>query len=73
MLDIIIPQYKETDEIIKFLLDSINNQINVDFKDVDDMLLSGNTTYYFSGRKASKEELEHILRLHKRLESVRKI
>lgn len=50
-----------------------NKEINVDFKDVDDMLLSGNTTYYFSGRKASKEELEHILRLHKRLESVRNI
>lgn len=33
-LDILIPQYKETDEVIKPLLDSIALQQNVDFADV---------------------------------------
>ena len=31
LLDIIIPQYKEDENTIKLLLDSINNQVNVDF------------------------------------------
>lgn len=34
-LDIIIPQYKENEEKIKPLLDSINNQINVDFNEIN--------------------------------------
>jgi len=48
LLDIIIPQYKETEDIIKTLLDSINNQKDVDFNlinvtivnDYSDVLLS---------------------------------
>lgn len=35
MLDIIIPHYKEGNDLIKNLLDSINNQINVDFNLID--------------------------------------
>ena len=35
MLDIIIPQYSENDNKIKPLLDSINNQINIDFNDIN--------------------------------------
>ncbi|MBQ7641597.1 MAG: glycosyltransferase family 2 protein [Acholeplasmatales bacterium] len=35
LLDIIIPQYKEDENIIKCLLDSIINQKNVDFKDIN--------------------------------------
>lgn len=34
LLDIIIPQYSESDNVMKELLDSINNQINIDFKDI---------------------------------------
>lgn len=34
LLDIIIPQYKEDEKIIKTLLDSINEQIGVDFSNV---------------------------------------
>lgn len=34
LLDIIIPQYKETEEKIKPLLDSINNQKDVDFENI---------------------------------------
>ncbi|MBR6072393.1 MAG: glycosyltransferase family 2 protein [Acholeplasmatales bacterium] len=34
LLDIIIPQYSEDDLTIKPLLDSINNQVNVDFSNV---------------------------------------
>ena len=35
MLDIIIAQYKETEDIIKNLLDSINNQKNIDFNELN--------------------------------------
>ena len=34
LLDLIIPQYKEDDNIVKNLLDSINNQVNVDFNNI---------------------------------------
>ena len=34
MLDIIIPQYKENDDVVKNLLDSISNQVNVDFNKI---------------------------------------
>jgi len=33
-LQILIPQYKETEQVIKPLLDSINNQLDVDFKEI---------------------------------------
>lgn len=35
MLDIIIPQYKENDNVIRPLLDSIKNQININFNDIN--------------------------------------
>ena len=35
ILDIIIPQYNETEEQIKVLLDSISNQENIDFKEIN--------------------------------------
>ena len=34
LLDLIIPQYKEDDYIVKNLLDSINNQVNIDFNNI---------------------------------------
>ena len=34
LLDIIIPQYSESDNVIKELLDSINNQVNIYKKDI---------------------------------------
>ena len=34
LLQILVPQYKETDEVIKPLLDSIKAQLNVDFNDI---------------------------------------
>ena len=34
ILDIIIPQYKEDESVIKNLLNSINNQKNVDFSQI---------------------------------------
>ena len=33
-LQILVPQYDETDEIVKPLLDSIALQQNIDFKDI---------------------------------------
>ena len=34
-LSICVPQYKETEEVIKPLLDSIAIQQNIDFKDIE--------------------------------------
>ena len=33
-LDIIVPQFKEDEKVIKGLLDSIERQKNIDFKDI---------------------------------------
>jgi glycosyltransferase involved in cell wall biosynthesis len=47
-LDILIPQYKETDEIIRPLLDSIALQQNVDFKDVGVIICNDGSDTFLS-------------------------
>lgn len=47
-LDILIPQYKETNEIIKPLLDSIAIQQNVDFDDVGVIICNDGSDVYLS-------------------------
>ena len=43
ILQILIPQYKETDEIIKPLLDSIKIQRNINFKDIGVVIVNDGT------------------------------
>lgn len=47
-LDILIPQYKETDEIIKPMLDSIALQQNVDFKDIGVIIVNDGSDVFLS-------------------------
>lgn len=47
-LQILIPQYKETDEIVKPLLDSIALQQNVDFNEVGVIICNDGTDVYLS-------------------------
>ena len=39
-LDIIIPQYKENDKLIKRALDSINNQLGIDFNEIGIIMIN---------------------------------
>ena len=48
MLKILIPQYKETDDIVKPLLDSIALQQNVDFSEVGVIICNDGTDVYLS-------------------------
>ena len=47
-LQILIPQYKETDEVIKPLLDSIAIQQNVDFNEIGAIICNDGTDIYLS-------------------------
>lgn len=47
-LDILIPQYKETDEIIKPMLDSIALQQNVDFKDIGVIIVNDGSDVFLN-------------------------
>lgn len=47
-LQILIPQYKETDEIVKPLLDSIALQQNVDFNEIGVIICNDGTDVYLS-------------------------
>lgn len=47
-LQILIPQYKETDEILKPMLDSIELQQNVDFHDIGVIIVNDGSDVYLS-------------------------
>lgn len=47
-LQILIPQYKETDEILKPLLDSIALQQNIDFEDIGVIIVNDGTDIHLS-------------------------
>ncbi|MBQ9449396.1 MAG: glycosyltransferase family 2 protein [Acholeplasmatales bacterium] len=50
LLDIIIPQYKETEEDIKPLLDSIDNQKNIDFSNISLTIVNDKSDVLLSKR-----------------------
>lgn len=52
-LDILVPQYKETDEVIKPLLDSILVQQNVNFDDVSVIICNDGSDTFLSGELLS--------------------
>ena len=47
-LQILVPQYKETDEIVKPLLDSIAIQQNVDFDEIEVIICNDGTDVHLS-------------------------
>ena len=59
-LDILIPQYKETDEVIKPLLDSIAIQQNVDLENEVGVIIcnDGDNNLYFIEFKIHRKNIE---------------
>lgn len=48
LLQILVPQYKETDEVIKPLLDSIKMQQNIDFNDIGVIITNDGSNVFLS-------------------------
>lgn len=72
-LQILVPQYKETEEIIKPLLDSIELQQNVDFDDIGVIIVNDGTDIHLSEDflKKYKFKIEYILNEHKGVSATR--
>ena len=73
-LQILIPQYKETEEIIKPLLDSIEIQQNVDLKnDVGVIIVNDGTDVHLSNEFLNKYtyKIEYYLNEHKGVSATR--
>ena len=73
-LQILIPQYKETDEIIKPLLDSIEVQQNVDLRnDVGVIVVNDGTDVHLSEElfKRYSFDIEYHLNEHKGVSATR--
>jgi len=54
ILDILVPQYKETEDILKPLLDSIAIQQNVNFDEIGVIIVNDGTDVYLSDEFLSK-------------------
>lgn len=65
-LSICIPQYKETDEVVKPLLDSIALQQNIDFKDIEVIITNDGTDTHLSESLLNSYpfEVKYILAEH---------
>ncbi|MBQ2472491.1 MAG: glycosyltransferase, partial [Acholeplasmatales bacterium] len=63
MLDIIIPQYMEDEHTIKNLLDSIMNQKNIDFNDIQVTIINDASTCILSNEFLMNYEKLNIIYL----------
>jgi len=72
-LDILVPQYKETDRIIKNLLDSIAFQQNIDFKRIGVIIVNDGTDIHLSKKllKSYPFTIEYHLNSHKGVSATR--
>ena len=72
-LQILVPQYKETDEVIRPLLDSIKIQKNVDFKDIGVIITNDGTNVHLtkSFLDSYPFEIKYILNEHKGVSATR--
>jgi len=66
LLDILVPQYKETDEVIKPLLDSIKMQRNIDFNDIGVIIVNDGTDVRLSKELLTSYpfDIKYILNEH---------
>lgn len=74
-LQILIPQYKETDEIIKPLLDSIAIQQNVDFKEVGVIIANDGSDVQLSDEFLSSYpfDIQYIIAKHQGVSATRNV
>ena len=72
-LQILVPQYKETDEVIKPLLDSIMVQQNVDFSDIGVIICNDGTDVHLSEKLITSYpfKVEYYLCEHKGVSATR--
>ena len=72
-LDILVPQYKETEEVIKPLLDSIAVQQNVNFSEVGVIIVNDGTDVHLSREFLDKYpfEIEYYFNEHKGVSTTR--
>ena len=72
-LDILVPQYKETDDIIKPLLDSLMVQQNVDFKDIGVVIVNDGTDVHLSEDflKSYPFQIDYYFNEHKGVSATR--
>ena len=72
-LQILIPQYKETDEIIKPLLDSIAIQQNVNFQEIGVIIVNDGTDIHLSDALINNYpyDIEYYLNEHKGVSATR--
>lgn len=73
VLQILIPQYKETDDIIHPLLDSIKIQKNVNFNDIGVIIVNDGTDIRLSDTllKSYPFKIDYILNAHKGISATR--
>ena len=73
ILQILIPQYKETDEVIHPLLDSIKTQKNVNFNDIGVIIVNDGTDIRLSDTllKSYPFKIDYIVNEHKGVSATR--
>ena len=73
VLQILIPQYKETDDVIRPLLDSIKIQKNVNFNDIGVIIVNDGTDVRLSNKllKSYPFKIEYIANEHKGVSATR--
>ena len=72
-LQILIPQYKETDEVVKPLLDSIALQQNIDFNEIGVIIVNDGSDTHLSDEflKSYPFNIKYILNEHKGVSATR--
>ncbi len=72
-LDILIPQYKETDEVVKPLLDSIAIQQNINFEEIGVIIVNDGTDVHLSEKllKSYPFTIEYYFNEHKGVSGTR--
>lgn len=73
LLEILIPQYKETDDIIKPLLDSIKEQINIDFNEIGVIITNDGSDVFLSEKLLSSYpfKVQYFKNEHKGISATR--
>ena len=74
-LQILVPQYKETDEVIKPLLDSIAIQQNVDFNEIGVIITNDGSDVHLSDELLHSYpfEINYILAEHNGVSATRNV
>lgn len=72
-LQILVPQYKETDEVVKPLLDSIEIQQNVDMSDIGVIIVNDGSDVHLSRKllNSYSYKIDYILEEHKGVSATR--